>query len=189
MATQDNRRMKLQLAEDDRPPAELTLDEYMHSSFSPDCDFVDGRSEERNVGIFNHSALVTALMVAMHGKRNDWNAEVLPTLRMKVSPTPVRVPDLRLISRDAPDEQVLTHPPLIVIEVLDEKDRFLATMEKLADFERFGVERIWLVDPEQRTAYRYENGGLERIASGELILPRTPVRVVLSEMYAGMDRA
>ena len=98
----DNRPMKLELAEDDRPPAELSLDDYLHSSFRPDCDFVDGRSEERNVGIFNHSALVTAIMVAMHLKRDEWNAQVLPSLRMKVLPTRVRVPDLCLISRYAP---------------------------------------------------------------------------------------
>ena len=78
--------MKAELAEDDRPPAELSLEEYLHSSWSPDCDFVDGRSEERNVGIFNHSVLVTAIMVAMHRKREEWNSQVLPSLRMRVSP-------------------------------------------------------------------------------------------------------
>ena len=185
----DNRPMKLELAEDDRPPAELSLEEYLHSSFSPDCDFVDGRSEERNVGVFQHSALVTALMVAMHRGRREWNARVLPSLRLRVSATRVRVPDLCMISNDAPKEQVLTRPPLVVIEVLDEEDRFCATMEKLADFERFGVQRIWIVDPERRVAYRYTNGGLERISNDELTLPGTPIRVVLSEMFAELDRA
>jgi len=185
----DNRPMKLELAEDDRPPAELSLDDYLHSSFRPDCDFVDGRSEERNVGIFNHSALVTAIMVAMHLKRDEWNAQVLPSLRMKVLPTRVRVPDLCLISRYAPKEQVLTHPPLVVIEVLDVEDRFCATIEKLADFERFGVQGIWIVDSERRVTYRYENGGLVRVVNNELILPGTPIHVALSEMFAELDRS
>jgi Uma2 family endonuclease len=180
--------MKLELAEDDRPPAELSLEEYLHSSFRPDCDFVDRRSEERNVGIFNHSTLVGAIMVAMHLKRDEWKAQVFPSLRMRVSPTRVRVPDLCLVSSDAPKEQVLTHPPLVVVEVLDEEDRFCATMEKLADFERFGVQRIWIVDPERRVTYRYENGGLVRVVNNELILPGTPIRVALSEMFAELDR-
>jgi len=180
--------MRLELAEDDRPPAELTLEEYLHSSFSPDCDFVDGRSEERNVGVFNHSALIAALMIAMHRKREEWNAQVLPSLRMRVSPTRVRVSDLCLISNDLPKEQILTHPPLVVIEVLDEEDRFCATMEKLADFERFGVQRTWTVDPEHRVAFRYASGGMERVVNDELSLPGTPIRVVLSEMFAELDR-
>jgi Uma2 family endonuclease len=180
--------MKFELAEEDQPPAELSLEEYLNSSFSPDCDFVDGRSEERNVGVFNHSALVGAIMVAMHLKRHEWNAQVLPSLRMRVSPTRVRVPDLCLISHDAPKENILTHPPLVVIEVLDEKDRFCATMEKQADFERFGVQRIWIIDPERRAAYKYESGGLGRVVNGELTLPGTPIRVMLSEMFAELDR-
>jgi len=188
MVTRDDLRIKFQLAEDDRPPAELTLDEYLHSSFSPDCDFVDGRSEERNVGVFNHSALLAALMAAMHRKRDEWNAQVLPSLRMIVSSSRVRVPDLCLVSYDAPDEQVLTHPPLLVIEVLDQEDRLCATMEKLADFERFGVERIWLIDPERRVAYRYANAGLEKIMEDQLTLPGTPIRIALGEMFAELDR-
>ena len=68
-----------------------------------------------------------------------------------------------MISLDAPDEQVLKHPPLVVIEVLDEEDRFCATMEKLADFARFGVEHIWIIDPERRFADRYIEGGLEKV--------------------------
>jgi Uma2 family endonuclease len=159
--------MKLDLAEDDRPPAKLSLEEYLHSSFRPDCDFVDGRSEERNVGIFNHSALVGAIMVAMHRRRDEWNAQVLPSLRMRVSPTRVRIPDLCLISRNAPKEQVLTHPPLVAIEVLDEDDCFCATMEKLADFERFGVQRIWIIDPDSRIAFRYINTSLEEVSTGD----------------------
>jgi Uma2 family endonuclease len=180
--------MKLELAEDERPPAEMSLEEYLHSSWSPDCEFVDGRIEERNVGIFSHSALVGAIMFAMHLKRDEWRAQVLPSLRMRVSPTRVRVPDICLIGRDAPREQVLTHPPLVVIEVLDEEDRFSATMRKLADYEQFGVRRIWIVDPERRDAYQYENRGLERVANGELILPGTPIRVVLSGLFAELDQ-
>jgi Uma2 family endonuclease len=180
--------MKLELAEDDRPPAEMSLEEYLHSSWSPDCEFVDGGIEERNVGEFNHSALVGALMYAMHRKRDEWRAQVLPSLRMRVSPTRVRVPDLCLIGHGAPKEQVPTHPPLVVIEVLDEEDRFSATMRKLADYERFGVRCIWVIDPESRVTYRYENGGLERVADDELIVPGTPIRVVLSELFSELDR-
>ena len=180
--------MKLELAEDDRPPAQMTLEEYLHSSWSPDCEFVDGRIEERNVGIFNHSALIGAIMYAMHLKRDEWRAHVLPSLRMRVSPTRVRVPDLCLIGYDAPKEQVPTHPPLVVIEVLDDEDRFSATMCKLADYEQFGVRRIWIVDPESRVAYRYENCGLERVMNDALSVPGTPIRVVLSELFAELDR-
>ncbi len=111
-----------------------------------------------------------------------------PVFALRVSATRVRVPDLCLISRDAPKERVLTHSPLVVIEVLDEEDRLCAMMEKLADFERFGVQRIWVIEPERRVAYRYENGGMRLVVGDELIVPGTPMRLVLSEVFAELDR-
>lgn len=86
----DRRNVKLELAEDDRPPATLTIEEYLHQVWRPDCDFVDGRSEERNVGILNQQIVITAMMVAMLNKRNEWRARVIPGLRLRVSAT--RVP-------------------------------------------------------------------------------------------------
>jgi len=166
----------------------VTVENYLHSSYEPDCDYVDGRIEERNVGLFNHSVIITAIMVAMHRRRDEWNAQVLPSLRLRVSPTRVRVSDLCLVNCNAPHEQVPTHPPILVIEVLDEQDRFGTTMEKLADYERFGVEYIWLVDPERREAFRYRLGGLERVQTGELAVQRTLIRVDLGEVFAELDR-
>jgi Uma2 family endonuclease len=181
--------MKSQLAEEDRPPATLTLEEYSSSLWRPDCDFVDGRSEERNVGTFAHSSIVSALLWMLAERREPWSISALPSLRVRVSPTRVRVPDICVIARSSPREQVLTHPPLAIIEVLEEEDRFSITMEKLADFERFGIQFIWIIDPEPRIAYRYTSVGLEEMQSGELTVPGTPVRVVLSEMFAELDRA
>lgn len=103
-SSSDRGNVKLELAEDDRPPATLTLEEYLHHVWRPDCDFVDGRSEERNVGILNQQIVITAMMVAMHNKHDEWRAQVIPGLRLRVSPTHVRVADLCLISDDAPDE-------------------------------------------------------------------------------------
>lgn len=181
--------MKLELHPDDRPPAELTLDEYLHSSYSPDCDFVDGHSEERNVGILNHSLAVMGFIAFMHNKRAVWKAEVLPSLRLRVSPTRVRVADLCLLRCDAPHEQIPTHPPILVIEVLDEEDRIRQTMEKLNDYLRFGVGCVWLVDPETRKVWRAIDGGLHIVDADELVVPDTPIRIPLSEAFAELDRA
>ena len=158
------------------------MEEYLSHVWRPDCEFVDGKSVERNGFDYNHSRLVTILICK--------SAEVLmlPSLRMRVASTRVRVPDVCIIRRGGPPEQVVTHPPLAVIEILSEEDRFSATMEKLEDYQRFGIENIWIVDPELRLAYRYTAAGLEGVRDGELTVPGTPIRVVLSEMFAELDR-
>lgn len=182
--------MKLELAEDDRPPAELSLEEYLHSNWRPDCDFVDGLTEERNVGTFDHSCVVSYLLWALSGKQEWKNGPVmpLPGLRMRVSPTRVRVPDVCVIARGGPREQVLTHPPLAVFEVLDDEDRFSAMMRKLEDFARFGVGYIWVIDPAHRHVDRYFDGGLKKVKDDQIDVPGTPIRVVLSELFAELDR-
>jgi Uma2 family endonuclease len=179
--------MKSQLAEDDRPPAALSLEEYLSSSWGPDCDFVDGRTAERNVGTFPHALTVTHLICTINDRRDAWAALALPSLRIRVSPTRVRVPDVCVIARGGPREPVLSYPPLAVIEVLDDEDRFSSTMEKLADFERFGVGHIWVIDPEGRRAYRYVSSSLERVGTDALNVPDTPIRVVLRELFVELD--
>ncbi len=183
--------MKLQLAEEDRPPAELSLDEYLHGSWGPDCDFVDGRTVERNVGTFTHSTVVSFLIWALPGKEKGERSDLLslPSLRIQVSPMRIRVPDICVVPRSGPHERILTHPPLAVVEVLDEEDPFGAMMERLADFRQFGVQNIWVIDPERRIAYTYNGSALEEVTTGELVVGDTPIRVSLSEMFAELDRA
>jgi Uma2 family endonuclease len=180
--------MIAQLAEDDRPPATLTIEEYYRQVWRPDCDFVDGRSEERNVGTFHHSTIVTTLQWKLSGLQMPRRVLPLPGLRLRVSPTRVRVADVCVLEQNSSAEQVPTHPPVAVFEVLEEEDLFGATMEKLRDYDRFGVPHIWVIDPEPRIAYRYTGSSLEEVHSGELIVPGTPIRVVLSEMFGELDR-
>ena len=35
----------------------VSVEEYLHTSYDPDCDYVDGELEERNVGELDHSDL------------------------------------------------------------------------------------------------------------------------------------
>jgi Uma2 family endonuclease len=86
-------------------------------------------------------------------------------------------------------DRYLTHPPLIAIEILSPEDTLRAMQEKAAQYRRFGIENIWIVDPEPRIAYRYTAAGLEEVHTGELTVPETPIRVVLNEMFAELDRA
>jgi hypothetical protein len=41
----------------------ISVSEYLKSSYRPDCDYVDGRVEQRNVGEHDHAALQAALIL------------------------------------------------------------------------------------------------------------------------------
>jgi Uma2 family endonuclease len=122
-------------------------------------------------------------------KRDEWGVEVFPELRTQIAARNFRVPDVLVVRKGESFERYVTRPPLIAIEILSPEDRLSAFQEKSSQYSRFGIENIWVIDPEPRRAYRYTAAGLEEVHSGELIVPETPIRVVLSELFAELDRA
>ena len=54
-------------------------------------------------------------------------------------------------------EQIITHPPLAVFEVLSPEDRLQRMKRKLEDYRAMGIPEIWVIDPQDSTFYRYED--------------------------------
>jgi Uma2 family endonuclease len=166
-----------------------TVREYLRTSWSPDREFVDGRIEERNLGEKEHSLIQRYLTFLFMLKRAEWGVEVFPELRTQTKPRNFRVPDVLVMRAEDKFERYVTHPPLIAIEILSPEDSVSAMQGKAAEYRSFGVQNIWIIDPEPRIAYRYTSAGLEEVRTGELTVPETPIRVVLNEMFAELDRA
>jgi len=150
---------------------------------------VDGRIEERNLGEKEHSIVQRYLTVLFAIKRAEWGVEVFPELRTQVAATNFRVPDVLVVRSGDSFQRYLTRPPLIAIEILSPEDRLSAIRDKAAQYRQFGIENIWIIDPELRLAYSFTSAGLEQVRSGELTIPCTPIRLVLSELFAELDRA
>jgi Uma2 family endonuclease len=174
----------------DGPQQELvSVREYLSTSYRPDCEYLDGRIEERNLGEYDHGYLQTLLAVLFTNHREAWSVRAVMDVRTQVSRSQFRVPDLSVLRADAPKERILTHPPLIVIEILSAEDRLSRFQDRIDDYLAFGVEHIWILDPERRTAHIATPAGLHLVQTGELMVPGTPIRVVLSELFAELDRA
>lgn len=166
----------------------LTVEEYLSTSYRPDCDYVDGHIEERNLGEYDHAYLQTLFVVLFAQYRETWSVRALSELRTKVGETRYRVPDVSVLKADAPKEQIITHPPLIVIEILSPEDRLGRFQDRIDDYIAFGVENIWILDPESRKAWTATSAGLHLVQNGEFTVAGTPIRVVLSELFAELDR-
>ena len=166
-----------------------TVREYLRTSWSPDREFVDGRIEERNLGEKEHSIIQRYLTFLFVLKRTEWGVEVFPELRTQTKARNFRVPDVLVVRAEEKFDRYITRPPLIAVEILSPEDTLRAMQEKAAEYRLFGVEHIWVIDPEPRIAYQYTSAGLEEVRTGELAVPETPIRVVLSEMFAELDRA
>jgi hypothetical protein len=43
--------------------AQISITEYLHSTFEPDAEYVNGEIEQRNVGEYDHNAVQKAILL------------------------------------------------------------------------------------------------------------------------------
>jgi len=165
-----------------------TVREYLRTTWSPDREFVEGRIEERHLGEKEHSIIQRYLTVLFYMRRADWGVEVFPELRTQTQFRRFRVPDVLVTRAEDKFERYVTQPPLIAVEILSPEDTLTAMRAKAAEYRAFGIENIWIIDPDARIVYIYASGSLEQVRTDELVVPGTPIRVVLSELFAELDR-
>jgi Uma2 family endonuclease len=167
----------------------VSVEEYLSTVFEHDCEYVDGVIEERDLGEFEHSFLQSFLGSIFVSHRTEWGVVVLTEQRIRLAPNRFRIPDLTVLRAGIPREPVLTHPPLIAIEIQSPEDTLRRTTAKAAEYLAFGIEHVWVIDPDARVAYRGTANGLELVRSGELAISETPIRIVLADLFAELDKA
>ena len=140
--------------------APIPVELYLQSSYEPDADFVDGEVELRPVGEYDHATWQQALQLWFAQNAAQWNIRVRPELHVQVSPTRYRVPDVVVLDRSRPIEQILTHPPIAVFEVLSPEDTVSRMLTKLSDYTNMGGRNIFTVDPKTQRFYRFRDGAL-----------------------------
>lgn len=170
------------------PEEPWTVREYLRTSWSPDREFVDGRIEERNLGEKEHSIIQRYLTFLFMLKRAEWGMEVFPELRTQIAARNFRVPDVLVVRAGEPFDRYLTRPPLIAFEILSPEDSLRRMEEKAVQYRAFGIENIWIIDPESRLVYSGTANGLDMVEGVELTVPGTPIRIELKEMFAELDR-
>ena len=168
-------------------PTLLSIDEYLHTSYKPDADFVDGVIEERNLGEFEHARLQTLLAIYFGRYERLWQLTTVVEQRIRVAGSRVRICDLALLREGAPREKVTETPPLICIEILSPEDRIARAQRVLADYLAMGVENLWLIDPIRRSAHTFDSAGLHHADPANLFVPNTPIKLDLTEAFAALD--
>ncbi len=139
----------------------VPLEVYLRSSeYEPDAEYVDGVIEERPTGELDHADWQAAVVLWFTHHAKEWNIKVYPELRVQVAPTRLRIPDVTVIDRGFPVEQIITRPPIAVFEILSPEDTVRRMTRKLADYAAMGIPQIWLVDPETGGFQQYANGCL-----------------------------
>jgi Uma2 family endonuclease len=166
---------------------QIALSEYLQTSYRPDREYVDGELQERNVGKTDHARVQALLAAWFVAHEADWDVLVTTEQRMKVAADRVRIPDVTVVRPGALSEDVLTAPPLCVIEILSPDDTYSRTWEKAQDYRKMGIENIWLIDPETRSGQASTTQGWQDTMEFEI--PGTAIRLSLADLFRNLDRS
>jgi Uma2 family endonuclease len=132
----------------------ISLEEYLSNVYEPDCEYLDGELVERNMGESDHSALQGMIFAWLYNRRHEAGIHVFPELRVQVTLTRFRIPDICVTTQKVRGK-ILHEPPFLCIEVLSPEDRAGRIQRKIDDYLAFGVRYVWLIDPGQRRAWSY----------------------------------
>ena len=156
----------------------VTPEEYLATSYRPDCDLVDGVLLERNVGNNDHSSLQAEVLAWFRERRGQLHLRAFPEQRIRVAPGRYRVPDVCIVPWPKPTEQVFTTPPCVCIEILSPDDTFPELQQRLDDCLAMGVPNIWVIDADSRRGWvvtrqgHFEAlGGVLRSTDGTVAMP------------------
>ena len=94
----------------------ISVGEYLNTTYHPDCDYIDGEIQERNVGELEHSLMQTTVVNEFGGRVSEWKALAVVEQRVQVTATRYRVPDITVLHPGQGFESIITRPPLIAIE-------------------------------------------------------------------------
>lgn len=169
------------------PSSNVPVELYLHSAeWDPDAEYVDGEILERLGGENDHSAWQLAIQKWFWKHEQEWNIRVRPELRVQlVARRNYRVPDVAILDRDRPIEQIATHPPVAVFEVLSPEDRWPRMMRKLEDYQTMGIPQIWVIDPKTSAFRRYLDGQL--VLTTQFDESAKGIRFDMKEMEALLD--
>ena len=157
----------------------VPVEEYLSTSYDPDCDYVDGELEDRNVGKKSHAKAQSNLLLAL--RIHYPSLFVVVEQRTRVSATRYRVPDVCAMLAE-PDEEVFTEPPFLCIEILSRDDSMNDMQERIDDYLAFGVPHVWVVNPRKWRAFQYSGDGMREAKDGILRTANPAIVVPLLEL-------
>lgn len=161
----------------------LSVEQYLSTTYSPDCEYVEGRLLERNVGEKDHARLQTILTAFLFGKEQESGIFVVTEQRVQVTPERFRIPDICVVAGEEPREQIFTKPPFLCIEILSRDDTMQDMQDRVDDYLSFGVPFVWILNPRSRKAYTYTTAGMVEAKDGFLRTPEPRIEVPLGEIF------
>ena len=165
----------------------VPVEVYLRSSYEPDAEYVDGVIEERPVGEWSHGDWQAAIVEFFRSRRKEWGIRAAGEVRVQVRSNRFRIPDVTVVDRSFPAEQIITRPPIAVFEILSPEDYAKRLITRLNDYEQMGIQTILVLDPDGGKHFHFRNGALQPLTETAFDLPGSKCRFDLAEIEKLLD--
>lgn len=156
----------------------ITGDELLAMGDIGPCELVDGRIAFMSPTGAEHGMVETLLarvlgnFVAERGLGWVLGGEV--GIYTRRNPDRVRGADVAFLSKKRmpgrPGKKFLDVAPELVVEILSPDDRWQDVRQKLEEYFAMGVERVWIVEPENRAVLVYRTASeMARFGEGDTV--------------------
>lgn len=165
----------------------VSLEEYLNTDYRPDVEYIDGELREKSVGKIPHGRVQILLGVWFWQHRKEWRIAMGSEIRTQVSSSRVRLPDVAVFNSRIKERGALTTPPLVAVEVLSPTDTREELRDRAADLAAMGVENVWLIDEETRTAEIWRDGAWHSEKTTRVQALNSPIYLDLDWLWQQMD--
>jgi len=165
----------------------IPVSEYLSTTYRPDRDYIDGELKERNLGEQPHAHLQAIFAGIFRENRKTWSVRPLTEQRIQVSPSHYRVADVCVLRSSDPHDPVIHVAPLLCIEILSKGDTLSELQDRVDDYQAMSVQHVWVIDPWKRHGYVATTRGFEQPLDAIFVVPGTPIRIALKDVFAELD--
>jgi Uma2 family endonuclease len=165
----------------------LSLEEFhrLYDGVKPYYEYWFGEAIPKPLANSIHGAVQFVLMFLL--RMRGWTA--LPEVTLKLVPNAEPIPDI-VASREPIEQPYPTKPFELCIEVRSPQDSLKKIFKKGKYYLSWGVQNVWIIDPEARTAWMMtaeHPDGIWIHPDGSLIADQDTV-VALPEIFAEVDK-
>ena len=148
----------------------IASETYLQMSFDgPDREYVEGELRERGTPTYAHGRIQALIGFHFDVLREKHPVFAACGVRLALHPNHVyRIPDVSVFAGREPTEAIPDMPPLVAIEIVSPDDRTSETLKKFEEYRNWGVTHIWLIDPIEKTFFRYDATGLHPVSTLDL---------------------
>jgi Uma2 family endonuclease len=164
----------------------MTVDEYLKLDVKPYCEYVDGVLRQKPMPTPYH-ALIQILLGALLTIRAQ-QFYTMGELRVQIRPGKYLIPDLAVVQREMFEHSYPTKPVFLCVEIASPDDRPGQLLAKCEEYHEWGVPHCWVIDPERRIAWIYDQDveWVKLNESGTLIAGE--IEIPLPELFSQLPK-